>query len=254
MLDMLGSALGILAAYFLISNSSIGYKRIFLISLIPAVFGVGAISLVKEVKRDAAPVKKLDFNFKILDNRLKAFLVIVFLFTLGNSSNAFLLLRAQNTGYNTKTVILLYFLFNMVASLLAYPLGKLSDKIGRRALLVTGYLFYGAVYIGFAVISSKMGMVALFAMYGVYTALTSGAERALITEISPPQLKGTMLGMHATIVGVGLLPASALAGLLWNTFGAAAPFWFGGSLGLIAAIAVAVVLSAGSNLKPSSEV
>lgn len=180
--------------------------------------------------------------------------MIVFLFTLGNSSNAFLLLKAQNNGFDAKVVILLYFLFNMVASLLAYPSGKLSDKIGRRALLVTGYLLYGAVYIGFAVNSSKMGMIALFAFYGVYTALTSGAERALITEISPPQLKGTMLGMHATIVGIALLPASVLAGFLWNTFGEAAPFWFGGGLGLVAAIAIAVVLSNGSHLKPTNEV
>lgn len=249
MLDMLGSALGILAAYLLISGSSISYTRIFLISMIPAVLGVGVILLVKEHKRDAAPVKKLDFNLKTLDGRLKAFLVIVFLFTLGNSSNAFLLLRAQNTGYDAKAVILLYFLFNMVASLLAYPLGKMSDKIGRRALLVSGYLFYGFVYIGFAVLSSKVGMIILFALYGVYTALISGAERALIAEISPPRLKGTMLGMHATLVGVALLPASMLAGFLWDAFSAAAPFWFGGSLGLIAAIAVAVVLNTGSQFE-----
>jgi MFS family permease len=130
----------------------------------------------------------------------------------------------------------------MVASLLAYPLGRLSDKIGRRALLVTGYAFYGVVYIGFALVSSQAGMITLFALYGVYTALTSGAERALIAEISPPDLKGTMLGTHSSLVGIALLPASIIAGFLWTAFGASAPFWFGGSLAFIAAAAISIVL------------
>ncbi len=242
MLDMLGSALGILAAFFLMSGSHINYKQIFLLSMIPAALGVCAISFIKERAGRPATAAMPVLRFSGLDGRLKGFLLIAFLFTLGNSSNAFLLLRAQSVGYDARTVVLLYFLFNLVASLLAYPLGRLSDKIGRRALLVTGYSFYGIVYIGFAQISSKEGMVALFALYGVYTALTSGAERALVAEISPPNLKGTMLGMHATLVGIALLPASVIAGFLWSTYGAAAPFWFGGSLALISAAAVSIVL------------
>ncbi len=242
MMDMLGSALGILAAYFLMSGSSINYRRIFLLSIIPAVLGVCAISFVKEQKRETKAGRKLVFDFAILDSKLKGFLLVAFLFTLGNSSNAFLLLRARSAGYDARTVVLLYFLYNMVASLLAYPMGRLSDKIGRRVLLVTGYVFYGIVYIGFALISSKVGIIVLFALYGVYSALTSGAERALVAEISPPDLKGTVLGMHATLVGIALLPASILAGFLWSVFGAAAPFWFGGSLALIAAAAISIIL------------
>ncbi len=242
MFDMLGSALGILIAYFLISGAVIDYKRIFLISIIPGILGICAIMPVKEKASDVKLAKKLDFNFRTLDSRLRAFLVIIFFFTLGNSSNAFLLLRAQNTGWDAKSVILLYFLFNITASVLAFPLGKLSDRIGRRSLLTAGYAFYGIVYIGFAVIGSRMGMIPLFALYGLYTALTSGAERALIAEIAPANLKGTMLGLYATITGISLLPASVIAGLLWNAFGAAAPFWFGGTLGLCASAAIAIVL------------
>ena len=268
MMDMLGSALGILASYFLLMISAgsgagtgaggssgtkiAGYHRIFLISIIPAVLGVLALLLVKERRSESAPTRKLSLNFGALDGRLKAFLIIVFLFTLGNSSNAFLLLRAGSVGFDAQSVILLYFLFNIVASLLAYPMGRLSDRIGRRTLLVGGYLIYGLVYIGFAHVSTRAGLVALFACYGIYTAMTTGTERALITEIAPANLKGTMLGLHGTLVGIGLLPASLIAGFLWNTFGAAAPFWFGGILGLIAAVAVAFILSNKGQTPPES--
>lgn len=246
MMDMLGAALGILVAWFLM-DSTLGFKRIFFVSIIPAVLGVLAIILVKEKRNPDPDRKKVVFSVKALDKRLKAFLAVAFIFTLGNSSNAFLLLRAQSAGYDSRAVILLYFLFNMTVSLLAYPLGRLSDRIGRRALLVAGYFFYGIVYIGFAVTQSKTGMLLLFTLYGIYTALTSGAERAFIAEISPPHLKGTLLGMHATLVGVGLLPASVIGGLLWSAFGASATFWFGGILGLTAALAIGIILREKTN-------
>jgi len=110
------------------------------------------------------------------------------------------------------------------------------------------------IFSGCLVDKYKNKKLLIFTLYGMYTALTSAAERALITDISPPQLKSTMLGTHATLVGVALLPASVIAGFLWDTFGEAAPFWFGGSLGLIAAIAVAMVLNNGSQLNPDNEV
>ena len=243
MLDMLGSAAGILIAYLLITgNGMIEYRRIFILSLIPAILGILTIIFIKEKKEQIKEPTKITISFRLLDKRLKAFLITVFIFTLGNSSNAFLILRAQNSGFDTKTVILLYFLFNMVASLLAFPFGKLSDKVGRRKLLILGYTFYGFVYLGFAVFSSKTQMIVLFTMYGIYTALTCGAEKALVTEISPAGLKGTMLGMHSTLTGIALLPASVIAGLLWHNIGPQAPFFFGGILGLCAALTVSIIL------------
>lgn len=184
MMDMLGSALGILASYFLLHISAdgtniAGYRQIFLISMIPAVLGVLALLLIKERKSESAPMRKLNLNFGALNGQLKSFLIIVFLFTLGNSSNAFLLLRAGSVGFDAQSIILLYFLFNIVASLLAYPLGRLSDRIGRQALLSDGYLLYGLVYIGFAHVSTRAEMIALFVTYGIYTAMTSGTERAV---------------------------------------------------------------------------
>jgi MFS family permease len=133
-------------------------------------------------------------------------------------------------------VILLYFIFNLTASILSIPFGKRSDKVGRKKLLVSGYLVFSVVYFGFALASNRAVILAAFVLYGVYTAMITGVERAFIAEISPKELKGTMLGMHSTVVGIALLPASVIAGLFWDGFGASAPFIFGSSMSLIAAL------------------
>ena len=150
---------------------------------------------------------------KKLDGQLKLYLMVAFLFTLGNSSNTFLLLRAKSVGFDDTSVILLYFIFNLTASILSIPFGKRSDKVGRKKLLVSGYLVFSVVYFGFALASNRAVILAAFVLYGVYTAMITGVERAFIAEISPKELKGTMLGMHSTVVGIALLPASVIAGL-----------------------------------------
>jgi MFS family permease len=169
-------------------------------------------------------------------------LIFIFLFTLGNSSNAFIILRAVDAGFSPTNVILLYFLYNITGSLLAYPAGMLSDKIGRKNLLCAGYFLYGVVYLGIALISHNAAFIALFVIYGFYTALTAGVERALIVDIAPPQHKAGALGLHAAIVGIGLLPASVIAGFLWTWWGPSAPFLFGGVLAFITSAAVLVIL------------
>jgi len=174
--------------------------------------------------------------------RLKAFLAVTFLFTLGNSSNQFLLLRAKERGFEASMVILLYLLYNIVYALVSYPAGELSDKVGRKALLVSGYIFYGLVYLGFALAAGPSSLWVLFAAYGLYIGLTEGVEKALVSDIAPQELRGTLIGLHATLVGIGLLPASLLAGLLWDIFGPAAPFYFGGAMGMMAAFALWLIL------------
>ena len=174
-------------------------------------------------------------NMKKLDGQLKLYLLVAFLFTLGNSSNAFLLLRAKSVGFDDKNVILLYFIFNLTASILSIPLGRLSDRIGRKKLLVTGYIVFSTVYLGFAFASSQTTIIFAFILYGFYTAMITGVERAYIAEISPKDLKGTMLGLHSTIVGAALLPASLIAGFLWDGFGAPVTFMFGSGMSLLAA-------------------
>jgi MFS family permease len=251
-LDTAGATLGVILAYLLFVSQRddldhLGdFKNIFLLSLIPAALGVVVLFFVREkIKRPdrSRPIRSepwwrdLGTRWRALDRRLKIFLAIVFVFALGNSSNEFLLLRANDLKFDNATVILMYLVYNVVYALGAYPLGRLSDRVGRKTLLVLGYATYGVVYLGFATASS-LQLWGLFATYGVYVALTEGVEKALVSDIAPQDLRATLIGLHATFVGVGLLPASVLAGFLWDAFGAPAPFYFGGAMGLAAAIAL----------------
>lgn len=239
MLDMAGSAIGILLAFILVRRvGSDGYRTVFAVSIIPISFSLLLFFLIHEKKgrHEVAPRERFWRNISRLDGRLKLYLTVTFLFTLGNSSNSFLLLRASDIGFDDSDTILLYFLYNVTASALAIPCGKLSDKIGRKRVLVWGYLTFSLVYFGFAFCNTKLMMALIFVIYGGYTAMTAGAERAFIVEAAPPQLIGTMLGLHSMLAGIALLPASVIAGLLWDGIGAAAPFIFGGGLSLLSAV------------------
>ena len=246
-MDTTGAAAGVILAYIITTRYQGGIKPIFLWSLIPAALGVFALFFAKEAKKEAKRVKrqkiqKLSLNFKSLPHRLQLFLAVVFIFALGNSSNQFLLLRAHDLGYDTPTVLLLYLLFNIIYALFSLPAGYLSDRIGRRTLLVSGYTFYGLVYFGFAFAGRTSGLWLLFGLYGIYYAMTEGVEKALIADLCPSDKKATFMGLHATLVGIGLLPASLLTGWLWTFFGPKAAFITGGCLGLTAAVAMGIVL------------
>ena len=240
-LDMLGSAIGIILSYFILlrfKDNTSSYKLIFIISIIPAVIALLMFLFIKE-KNTAYPQKeRTGFlnQFKNLDQKLKMYLLISMIFTLGNSSNSFLLLRANTAGFDATSVILLYFIYNVTASLLAIPFGRMSDRFGRKNILITGYIIFAVVYFGFGIADTKMGFMLLFMLYGIYTATTAGVERALITDIAPANLKGTMLGLQQTIVGISLFFASIIFGFLWNNFGSFIPFAFGATLSLISAI------------------
>ena len=244
-MDMAGSALGILIAYFLVKNSlgNTNYPFIFLISMIPAGLSLVMFFFIKEQKHHQ--IKKREpfwKHFKTLPTSLKWYLLVVFLFTLGNSSNTFLLLKAKNIGFSEANVIFLYFLYNISASLLAIPAGRRSDQIGRKPVLIAAYVVFALVYFGFAVVNRSEVMVGLFILYGVYTALITGVERAYISEIAPQEFRGTLLGLHGTIIGLTLFPASMIAGVLWTIIDASAPFIFGGSLALAAALTLGFVM------------
>jgi MFS family permease len=250
-LDMLGSAIGILITYFILrSFSSEGvydYKKLFIVSMIPAIFGLLMFAFVKQKGKSGIVKAREPFwkNIKKVDRQLILYLLVVFIFTLGNSSNSFILLKAKAAGFDDVSVILLYFIFNIVASVLSLPLGKLSDKIGRQKLLIPGYLAFSLCYVGFAFASSQFMMIAVFVLYGIYTAMITGVERAFVAEISPPELRGTMLGLHSTVAGIALLPASMIAGALWSAFGDVAPFLFGAGLSLVAALVLVFFMRGG---------
>jgi len=248
-MDTAGVVIGIFLAYWLFTRYQGDYVMVFWVSLIPAILGALVLFAVYETGRKAqlpAGVRQPAMAWRSLDARLRYFIVVSFLFNLGNSSNQFLLVRAGGAGFSPAEVILLYLLMNVTYLLVSYPAGRLSDAIGRRALLVAGYLAYGLVYMGFAVAKSPLAFIGLFAVYGLYIGATKGVEKAFLADVTSPALRATVFGLHATVVGVALLPASIIAGALWNSFGAAAPFWFGGVMGSVAAVGI------WSGLRPST--
>jgi len=254
MLDMSGAALGILATYFLLRRATEhDYKLLFTVSLIPAVLGLCMFIFIKQAKISASKSREPFWqNIRQVDAQLRLYLLVVFLFTLGNSSNAFLILKAKAAGFDDISVILLYFLYNITASALSMPLGRLSDKIGRKRLLVLGYLLFSACYLAFALAGGPAPMIAAFALYGVFTAMITGVERAYVAEIAPPALKGTLLGLQSTLAGIALLPASVIAGALWNALGPAAPFLFGAGLSFAAAMLLMFFMKGPKNFQSRS--
>lgn len=248
--DTIGACVGVLIAIIIVSYlgrglDRAGYQRIFLFSLIPALLGVVILFFAREteVKTTARPLLKI--GFKNLSPKLRSFLIIVSIFALGNSSNGFLLLRMRNLGWTTINILFLYFLYNFTYALFSYPFGRLSDRIGKKRPLVLGYLIYSVVYVGFALLNPQKGAGIpwlLFGVYGLYSALTEGLEKALVADLAPEGQRATFIGLHATLVGIGLLPASLLAGGLWSIFGPRAPFFFGGFLGLAAGIGLIILL------------
>lgn len=241
-MDTFGAAIGVAIAYFLLIRNISSFNRIFLFSMIPAFLGVIALFFVRQPRDLSTGKKKLSFAWSALDTKLKAFLIIAFIFNLGNSSNQFLLLRASKLGASVPLVVLLYLVYNISYGILSYPMARLSDRIGRRRILVAGYLIYAVVYLGFALVNQITPLWTLFIIYGFYIAFTEGVEKALLADIAPSHLRGTVIGLHATLVGLALLPASLFAGILWDLLGASAPFYFGASMGLLAAVGLFVIL------------
>jgi MFS family permease len=252
--DTGGAMLGILIALYVVWRSqttSMGltaatFRTVVLVSLVPAVLSVLSLALgardVPVIKQRAAP----KFALRSLGRPFGVFMLIVGLFDLGNSSDAFLILRAQERGLNVLGVLGMLATFNLIYALVSTPAGSLSDRIGRRKLLIGGWLVYALIYFGFAVATTGWQVWALYAMYGVYYGLAYGTAKAMVADLVPEALRGTAYGTYNAVLGLLDFPASVIAGLLWDGlpslgwtgFGAPAPFFFGAMMALLAAIAM----------------
>jgi MFS family permease len=214
------------------------FQTVVLASIIPAVLAVMVLALgVKEVvaaKKDSNGLPSL--SWKAFDRRFRAFLVVLIIFTLGNSSDSFIVLRGQDRGLSVLQIMGMLMTFNAVYSLLAGPFGSLSDRIGRRTLMLVGWTVYGLVYLGFALAQTGAQIWVLYGFYGIYYALTEGIAKALVADIVPQEQRGTAYGLFNAAIGFAALPASLIAGILWQTISPAAPFVFGAFLSLIAGI------------------
>ncbi len=255
-LDSAGAVLGFLIAALVVwvaqKNSLLLSKNTFqiivLFSIIPAILSVISLAVgAKDVgtKKDALLPK---ITFKDLGKPFMMYLVIVSLFTLGNSSDAFLVLRAQNLGISIVGIFLMLAMFKLIYSLVSVPAGSLSDSIGRRKVIIGGWLVYAIIYLGFAFANSAWQVWLLYVVYGLYYGLAFGTASAFVADLVPSHMRGTAYGTYNAIIGLLALPASLIAGILWqgagswHGFGPSAPFLFGGTLALIAVLLMAFIM------------
>lgn len=248
--DTAGAVIGNLIALGLIMSaggseqlSRPNFQLVVLLSVIPALLAVLVLALgakeraVPQAER-ASPRLSLDG----MDPRFRWFLLIVVLFTLGNSSDAFLIIRAQTAGLAVNGVLGMMISFNLAYALVATPAGVLSDRIGRKRVLIGGWLLYALVYLGFARAAAGWHAWTLMVVYGVYYGLTEGVAKAFVADMVPAERRGTAYGIYNAAIGVMVFPASAVAGLLWqgvgnwSGFGQSAPFYFGSLMALLASL------------------
>ncbi len=219
------------------------FKLIVLVSIVPAVLAVLVLALgAVETTGSNKGVEGTRLSFRGLDSRFKSFLLVVVLFTLGNSSDAFILLRGQERGLSVLQVMGMALTFNAIYTIFAGPLGAWSDRVGRRKLIVGGWIAYGLVYLGFAFSNAGWQVWVLFGLYGLYYAATEGTAKALVADLVLESNRGTAYGLFNAAIGITALPASLIAGLLWQGvgawagFGPSAPFLFGSGMALLAGL------------------
>nr|HID13018.1 MFS transporter [Anaerolineae bacterium] len=248
--DTGGAMLGLLIALGVVWLAQAGsmelsrstFQTVVLISLVPAFLAVLSLA----VGAQDVPVTKVRsrprISFRDLGRRFALFMLIVGLFDLGNSSDAFLVLRAQERGLSVIGVLGMLVTFNVVYALVSTPAGSLSDRIGRRRLIVGGWLVYAAIYFGLALAGTGWHVWVLYAIYGVYYGMAYGTAKAMVADIVPEELRGTAYGTYNAVLGILDFPASLIAGLLWRYLTPSAPFFFGGALALAAAMLMALVM------------
>ncbi|MGV8112767.1 MAG: MFS transporter [Lentimicrobium sp.] len=235
-MDNSGAIVGPLIAFLLLSIFPLNYSYIFLLATIPAILGVLTIIIfIKEAKAEKKETAN-KITLKHLPKKFYFFLIIIFVFTLGNSADALLLVKTSETGIDKSYIPFVYMIFNTVSVMLAIPIGKLSDRIGREKLIILGFLVYAIVYYFFGKFNSINVFIFLFMLYGFYSALTDGSQKAMISDIVSKDLKGTGFGIYHAVLGITLLPASLIAGLLYDRVNSNAPFYFGSVMALIATI------------------
>jgi MFS family permease len=241
-MDNSGAIIGPLIAFLLLSFFPANYSFIFLIATIPALLGVITIVLLIREKNTRFTGAKKELSIRSLPRRFYFFLVIIFVFALGNSTDALLIVKTSETGIKTSFIPFIYMIFNTVAVLLAIPVGRLSDKKGRSKLIILGFLLYAIVYFLFGAFNRIGVFIFAFVLYGGYSALTDSCQKAMISDIVSKDLKGSSFGLYHAVLGIALLPASLIAGLLYDRVNAGAPFYFGAAMALIASILMVLFL------------
>jgi MFS family permease len=253
-MDHGGAIVGPLAATALLMIYHDDLKTIFLLSFVPGLLAVLMLVFGLAEKQPETPrVVSSSFNFRAawaeMSPGFRKYLGIIILFTLGNSTDAFLLLRAQQLGVPVTLLPTIWVVLHIVKMAFSVPGGIISDRIGRKKVIVAGWIVYALVYAGFGAASQHWHAWALFAVYGIYFGLTEGVEKALVADFAPVHLRGSAFGLYHLVVGVGAFPASLLFGAVWQKYGSAEAFGIGAAFALVAS----VLLSALAVKKPGKE-
>ncbi len=220
------------------------FRRVALLSLVPAFLAVLVLAAwAQEPPRRGRPAKREPRA--ALDRRFWVFLGVVAFFELANSADAFLALRAQTVGANVVHILAMLALFNLVYAALSTPAGALSDRLSRKGVILFGWGIYALAYLGAALASSVLAMAAVYAIYGVYYGVAYGTTRAFVADLVPPAARGTAYGAYATVVGLMAFPASFVAGLLWDAWGPAAPFFVSAAVAALASLGFFLLVRTG---------
>jgi MFS family permease len=248
-MDNSGAIVGPLMAFLLLSALPGNYRLIFMLAGIPAILSIFVILFKIQEAKKSKDELFTRFHFKDFPGKYYLFLIILFVFTLGNSTDALLLVKANEIGIKVALIPLVYLITNTLSVIASVPLGTLADRIGKEKLLVIGYLIYAFVYYGFGVTTSTEAMVALFALYGLYSAATDGVQKAFVSDMIDKNKKGTGLGIYNALLGITLLPASLIAGILYDKVNSSVPFYFGAATALFSTILMIAFIRKGKDRK-----
>lgn len=242
-MDRMGAFLGPLVAFAILPLLNNNLRLLFLLAFFPALIAVFIIIFFLKEKPHVSDSSKTAKPFSLihLNRDFKVFIFILAVFTLGNSSDAFLILRARDLGVKIVFIPILWLMYNFVCSLSSIPLGHLSDKIGRRKTTLLGFFVYGVVYLGFAFSNSVSHIWVFMGLYGIYYGLSEGVLRAYVADLVEDQsVLATAYGVYHTVVGLCMFPASLIMGILWQQFNPTVAFTFGATLALISAVGLSV--------------
>jgi MFS family permease len=246
-MDTLGAVVGPALAFLFMSlfqnKGNTAYRLVFLIAFVPGLIAVLLLIFLIRERSFGAGRQFPRFRLSLFSENFKYFVLIILIFNLGNSSDAFLLLRAHDVGISVTFVPLLWLVFNVVYAAISMPSGSLSDHVGRKRILVFGFFLYALVYLGFGLSNSVAWTWLLFGVYGVFYGLTQGVFAAFVADLAPADLKGTAFGIYQTAEGSGRLIASLVFGALWQFVSPAVAFGFGAALAVVAAFMMLVFCS-----------
>lgn len=241
-MDTVGAMIGPAIAFLLLGIFHDSLQTVFWVSIIPGAFAILTVALFVRDVKGSRGAEKPKISLKGLDRRFKMFLLVVAVFTLGKTSEAFLVLRAQDLGVRTGLIPVLYLVFNLVSASLSTPAGILADRVGKRRVILGSYILFSLTFAGFALATSAFHAWILFGIYGLFVAVNEGVQRAYVATIINPEIKATGYGIYHTITGLAALPSAIIGGALWQNIGPEALFFYGAAMALLSCVLFAPMI------------